>query len=461
MSTYRFLGKIGEGGMAEVFSAVQEDLERPVAIKMVKPWLATDADFIARFQQEAKTLAAMHHEGLVRVFDLGKQDDRPYLVMEKLQGCTLHARLHPKRDQPAAPMSEREAVRIASHVLTALVYAHERHNVVHRDIKPANVFLCDETQGYQVKLMDFGIASLLDGPRVTRTGEQFGTPEYMCPEQIEGKKPTPQWDLYGVGILLYEMVCGDVPFKADTPIAIAHKHLSAPVPPLPTNLSPQLRAVIVKALVKDPMFRFGSAREMLAALRGEIVLVPPPVADAPVGLANPQALPKTPAPTRIPAPGAVRTLAPTGKRVRKPRRQLNFNVVLLLVALFSFLSVSGVMAFIILRTAKNAPASTKKKTKAPTKTTASGKSSRHRSVTKSSRQRAIPVDPVANERTPPPDEGTDKQKSQDSENPNPSGDAAADQDPKETGDKGEEPANSHTEDPPASGEEPTKQTPPE
>ncbi|MCW3051139.1 MAG: serine/threonine protein kinase [Chthonomonadales bacterium] len=447
MSTYRFTGKIGEGGMAEVFSAVQEDLERPVAIKMLKPWFVADPSFLARFQQEAKTLAAMHHEGLVRVIDLGKQDDRPYLVMERLQGRTLHERLHPKRDQPAAPLPEREAVLIAAHVLAALLYAHERHNVVHRDIKPANVFLCDETQGNQVKLMDFGIASILDGPRVTQVGEQFGTPEYMCPEQIQGKTPTPQWDLYGVGILLYEMVTGDVPFKAETPIAVAHKHLHERIPPLPATLSPQIRAVIEKALVKEPAFRFVSAREMLSALRGDIVLVQPAVVAAPIAL-PPIALPKSQTLPKIKPPGAVSTLVPNAKSVRRPKRRVNHNFTLVLVALFTFLSVSGVIAFMILRTSDIRSGSDKTKHKPASKTQASGKSTRNRSrsnarrrsVGKSSGQTTVQADPIDN-----------KKETQSSEEDKQ--DTPETQDPKETKPSSEEPVNPGPQDPPSTGEE--------
>ena len=426
--------------MAEVFSAVQEDLERPVAIKMLRPWLATDPSFLARFQQEAKTLAAMHHEGLVRVIDLGKQDDRPYLVMERLHGRTLHERLHPSRDLPPMPLPEREAMLIAGHLLAALVYAHERHNVVHRDIKPANVFLCDETQGYQVKLMDFGIASLLDGPRVTQAGEQFGTPEYMCPEQIQGQKPTPQWDIYGVGILLYEMVCGDVPFKAETPIAVAHKHLHQPVPPLPTTLSPQLRAVINKALAKDPAVRFGSAREMLAALRGEINLVPPVVVAAPISL------PKTP---KILAPGAVPTLAPVTKKMRKPSRKLHSNLTLVLAALFTFLSISGIIVYMVLKISDDGSGTAKKKRKPAKTTQASGKTShpktRRKPGTRSPKQTVIKEDPN-NNKSHASDGEEAKQNSQD---------------PKDASPSSEEPDNQNPPEPNASGEEPTKENPPD
>jgi len=447
MSTYRFTGKIGEGGMAEVFAAVQEDLERPVAIKMLKPWFVADPSFLARFQQEAKTLAAMHHEGLVRVIDLGKQDDRPYLVMERLQGRTLHERLHPKKDSPPAPLPEREATLIAAHVVAALVYAHERHNVVHRDIKPANVFLCDETQGHQVKLMDFGIASILDGPRVTQVGEQFGTPEYMCPEQIQGKTPNPQWDLYGVGVLLYEMVTGDVPFKAETPIAVAHKHLHEPVPPLPATLSPQLRAVIAKAMAKDPMFRFSSAREMLSALRGEINLVPVSVVAAPM-VATPMASPITPTLPKIKPPGAVSTLAPTTKSVRRSKRRPNHNITIVLVALFTFLSVSGVIAFVILRSPAANSGSAKTKHKPATTAHANGKGARNRSRSsvrrrsggKSSGQTTVQEDPADNKKEAQSSEA-DKQDTQDT------------QDPNETKPSSEEPANPGPQDPPSTSEE--------
>jgi len=451
MSTYRFTGKIGEGGMAEVFSAVQEDLERPVAIKMLKPWFVADPSFLARFQQEAKTLAAMHHEGLVRVIDLGKQDDRPYLVMERLQGRTLHERLHPKKDSPPAPLPEREATLIAGHVLAALLYAHERHNVVHRDIKPANVFLCDETQGYQVKLMDFGIASILDGPRVTQVGEQFGTPEYMCPEQIQGKTPTPQWDLYGVGVLLYEMVTGDVPFKAATPIAVAHKHLHEPAPPLPATLSPQLRAVIAKAMAKDPMFRFVSAREMLSALRGEIVLVQPavvaaPIALPPIALAKPQPLPK------IKAPGAVSTLVPNANSVRRPKRRVNHNFTILLVALFTFLSVTGVIAFVILRSPAAGSASAKAKHKPAATTHANGKGARNRSRSNARRRSAGKSSGQTTVQTGPTDSKKEAQPSEEDKQ-----DTQETQDPKETKPASEEPANPGPQDPPSTGEESTNQ----
>lgn len=258
MENYRVGNLIGGGGMADVYYAMHVGLDRPVAMKVMKAWLAGDEEFVARFQREARICARMAHENIVQVYDMGTKNGRPYLVMELLQGETLRQRM-----KKIGAIPEDEAIGIVKQVLAGLAYAHEQAGIIHRDIKPGNVFLC---QTGVVKVMDFGIARAAAETRLTQTNAQLGTPEYMAPEQVEGKNVDARSDLYALGVMLYEMLTGDVPFKADTPLAVLHQQVTKQPPPLPDRFSPGLRAVVNKTLVKDPAGRYASAHEMLEAL---------------------------------------------------------------------------------------------------------------------------------------------------------------------------------------------------
>ena len=266
---YKILEKIGRGGMAEVYKGYQENLERFVAIKLMHSHLVAEQDFLHRFQREAKAMAAMSHPNIVGVYDFDFfGDNKYYLVMEYIGGGTLKEKLEAlaKADE-RLPLTE--AVRIAREVSEALAYAHGR-NMIHRDIKPANIMMGAETD--RAILTDFGIVKLVGGQTMsqTATGALIGTPAYMSPEQAMGKPGDERSDIYSVGVLLFQMATGQLPFEADTPLAIVMKHVSEPAP-LPVEFFPEipagLQAIIVKAMAKDPDERFQTAAQLAAALR--------------------------------------------------------------------------------------------------------------------------------------------------------------------------------------------------
>jgi len=258
LNNYVLGEKIGSGGMGVVHKAHHQGLHRDVAVKFLHAHLADDAEAVERFLREARLIARMDHPNIVRVTDTGRWDDgRPYLVMELLGGESLAERL------ARGPLPEGEAVEVACQVLEALSAAH-REGVVHRDIKPGNVRLCP---GGMAKLLDFGIARASAGTALSGTGSMIGTPAYMSPEQAEGKTAGPSSDLYSVGILLYEMLTGDVPFKADTPLVVLRMHTDRPVPKLPDRVSKRTRRAVERALEKKPDRRPSDAAAMIRDLR--------------------------------------------------------------------------------------------------------------------------------------------------------------------------------------------------
>lgn len=279
MTQYTLLDKIGHGGMGQVFRATDHGLEIEVAIKFMDPGLAHDDICVKRFLDEARKLARIDHPNIVRVMAAGKWDDgRPYFVMELLRGTSLAEVI--KR----GPLPEAEAIRIATDALSALNEAHV-NGIIHRDIKSSNIMIC---QGGRVKLIDFGIARDDAASSVSVTGKVLGTPAYMSPEQANGHRATPQSDLYSIGIVIYEMLVGVRPFRAETPIALLKMHTDAPPPELPSNVSPPLRQVVNQALAKDPAHRYSSAHAMAEALR-QPATAKPQFASQPVATPNPVA----------------------------------------------------------------------------------------------------------------------------------------------------------------------------
>lgn len=263
LGKYRLTERLGRGGMAEVYRAYQTGLERDVAIKVMHSHLAEDEDFIKRFQREAKAVAAMHHPNIVQVYDFDVEDDIYYMVMEYIGGESLKARLQ-SYYKDNKRMSLDEIVHIMCSLCDALGYAHKLGHV-HRDIKPANVMF----DGERLVLTDFGIATIIGGPRYTATGAMIGTPAYMPPEQGEGRIEGQTGDIYSLGVILYEMVTGRIPFDADTPLAIVLKHINEPLP-LPSQVAPgvsaSLEKIILKALAKQPEERYQTAEAMANAL---------------------------------------------------------------------------------------------------------------------------------------------------------------------------------------------------
>lgn len=270
LGKYRLLEKLGQGGMAQVYKAYQPDLDRYVAIKILHPHLTGDEDFEARFRREARAVAALEHPNILRVYDFDTQEGVAFLVMEYLEGTTLKERLRDLVGQ-GGRMDLKEVGRIVCALADALDHAH-RQGVVHRDIKPSNVII---TANARPVLTDFGIARMVDSTVITESGGTLGTPAYMSPEQGKGEPGDARSDIYALGVMLYQLCTGQLPFDADTPYAIILKHITAPLPP-PRTVRPDLpeviERVILKALAKNPNDRFQAAGELNRALHDAIEL---------------------------------------------------------------------------------------------------------------------------------------------------------------------------------------------
>jgi len=265
LGKYRVLEPLGRGGMARVYRAYHPQLDRYVAIKMLRSDLVEEEEFLARFRREAQAVAALRHPNIVQVYDFDVQDDVSYMVMELLEGDTLKMRLNDYRVRDE-PMPWGEVVRILLDVLEGLAYAHSE-DMVHRDIKPANILL---TRRGQAVIADFGIAQIVGGTHHTAAGALMGTLNYMAPEQgLEGHSDA-RSDIYSLGIVFYEMLTRRTPFDADTPLAVLMKHLRDPLP-LPRQINPAIpepfERIVLKALAKEPDDRYQNAEEMTQALR--------------------------------------------------------------------------------------------------------------------------------------------------------------------------------------------------
>lgn len=267
---YRIVAPLGEGGMAAVYKAYQANMDRYVALKVLPRHFAHDPEFVARFEQEAKMLAKLTHPHILPVHDYGEVDGYTYIVMTFMESGTL---INLLRGQL---LDLDQIERIINQIGDALDYAHSQ-GVIHRDVKPSNV-LVDERGNCM--LVDFGIAKMVEGTaHLTRTGGIIGTPAYMSPEQGRGEPFDHRIDIYALGVILYEMTTGRVPYKAETPIAVLIKHINDPLPP-PRALNPALPAsieqVILKAMAKKPEDRFATAAEMVAALATAVAKVDQP-----------------------------------------------------------------------------------------------------------------------------------------------------------------------------------------
>ena len=251
--------KLGSGGMADVYLAEDQELGRRVALKLLDDRHASDEQFVERFRREAQSAAGLNHPNIVSIFDRGRAEGTYYIAMEYLDGRTLKELLVRNGPTPI-PI----AIDYARQILGALAFAH-RNGIVHRDIKPHNIVVGGDGR---LKVTDFGIARS-GASQMTEAGSIVGTAQYLSPEQARGAPVDPRSDLYSLGIVLYEMLTGKVPFTGDTPVEIAMKHLSQiPEPPstLRAEVPHDLDAVVMRALAKDPEQRYGSAEEMDADL---------------------------------------------------------------------------------------------------------------------------------------------------------------------------------------------------
>ncbi|MGW7004246.1 protein kinase domain-containing protein [Streptomyces sp. NPDC054933] len=324
---YELVERLGHGGMGTVHRAVDHRLRRTVAIKLMSAELAHHPESRARFQREAHAVAALNHPAVATIHDVGEEPDaegpRPFLVMEYVAGSTLAEAL---RD---GPLPVTRAITLACEVLDALQHSHQ-HGIVHRDIKPSNIMLTGPTA---VKVLDFGIAKALTeaATRLTGSGAAPGTPAYLSPEQISGAEIDHRADLYAMGCLLYELLTGAPPFRADSPFAVMHQHVfvePVPVSQLRADIPPAVEAVITRALCKDPGDRFADAAAMRAALADALTTAPVPAAPAQ----------PPPAPAAPPAPAEVRPrAAAAGHRLRTALRPSAAGALALAGCVLSFL----------------------------------------------------------------------------------------------------------------------------
>ncbi len=259
LGAYQLVERLGQGGMATVYKAFEPALDRYVAVKVLPQFFARDPNFMQRFQREAKAIAQLHHPNIVSIHSYGEDAGITYIAMQYVEGGTLGI----KRGKA---LDVEHAVNLILPVAKALAYAHKQ-GIFHRDIKPGNVLLTDDSWP---QLTDFGLAKIVESStQLTRTGVGVGTPMYMSPEQGQGADVDHRTDIYSLGIMLYELVTGDVPFRASTPMAIVIKHITAPIPP-PRGINPKipeaLERIILKATSKSADNRYQTADDFISAL---------------------------------------------------------------------------------------------------------------------------------------------------------------------------------------------------
>ncbi len=263
LGPYQILEQIGLGGMATVYKAYQPGMNRLVALKVLPEHYAHDPRFVKRFEREAQVVAKLEHRNIIPIYDYGSHNTTTFLAMRYLQAGTVKDILA----RGALPLPD--VAKILSDVASALDYAHA-HGIIHRDVKPSNILVDKQGNAY---LTDFGIAKVLEGTADFTGSGVLGTPAYMAPEQTLGKPATAQSDIYSLGVMLYEMVVGKLPFEADTPMAIALMHVHEPLP-LPRRIKEDIpeavELIILKALAKDPKDRFPQAGELAKAFASAI-----------------------------------------------------------------------------------------------------------------------------------------------------------------------------------------------
>jgi eukaryotic-like serine/threonine-protein kinase len=264
LDAYEIQALLGSGGMANVYRAFDTNLQRMVAIKVLSPAAAAQPGFVDRFRQEARLIANLRHPHIVHVYDFGQHENAIYMVQELLAGPTLETWMRDMAARGTRPAPQ-AIIEILTQLASALDAAHAA-GVIHRDVKPGNALWND--QGRLV-LTDFGIAKqVISATSQTQVGLILGTPSYLSPEQAQGLPLTPASDVYSLGVVLYELLVGDVPFRGTTPMQVVMDHIQRPLPPLPPrpDISRDLEAVVRRALAKDPAARFNSAGELASAL---------------------------------------------------------------------------------------------------------------------------------------------------------------------------------------------------
>ena len=277
---YRLVELLGQGGMATIYRARDAQLDRDVAVKLLRPEFGRDPDFLARFRDEAKAAASLSHPNIVAVFDFGEEQSDPYIVMELIDGQDLSSILREN-----GPLPPRQAARVSAEVAKALQAAHVR-GIVHRDVKPSNILVGRDGR---VKVADFGIARALDDAQVTLPGVTMGSVHYFSPEQARGEPATQASDIYSLGIVLYESLTGQRPFSGDGAAAVALARLTT-TPPLPSAIRSGVPApldqIVQRAMALDPAARYASAASMASALEGWLADPATPTTAAVAGAAG-------------------------------------------------------------------------------------------------------------------------------------------------------------------------------
>jgi hypothetical protein len=343
LGQYRIIEQIGAGGMAAVFKAYQPGLNREVALKVLPPYFAKKEDFVERFTREAQAIGNLHHPNILPVYDTGQDKGFSYIAMRYIPNARTLS------DEMKSPLSTERIIELIAQIGGALDQAHKA-GIIHRDVKPSNVLL----DGQWALLSDFGLAKMVEGSsELTGTGVGMGTPAYMSPEQGMGKKVDHRTDIYALGIMLYEMLTGVVPHRAETPIATVMKRLNEPLP-MPRSLNPNIpeavERVLLKALATDPADRFDSTGAMAVALKEAFGPNPNQVlAGVSAGLVTPQkTAPATPEPTRV-SSQPLATPGPTKSGL--PLNILGFGAIGVLI--FLVLIGIGILIFLQLRPGDN------------------------------------------------------------------------------------------------------------
>ena len=322
---YEVVQHIGQGGMADVFLAIDTILNRHVAIKILRSDQSTDAISILRFEREAQAATTLAHPNIVEIYDVGEYKNRHYIVMEYVAGKTLKKVI---RDR--APLLNLEAVDTMKQLTSAVAEAHKR-GIIHRDIKPQNVIVKSDGS---LKILDFGIATAKGSAQLTQANNVMGSVHYLAPELAKGEPASPQSDIYALGIVFYEMLTGDVPFKADQAVQIALQHMREPMPSVRKanpNVPQSVENIIIRATAKNPRLRYQSCDEMLKDL--EKCMLPEHQNDKPLSLKDP--IDKTPTKQEKEDTKVGVTRSTSLSRVANKRTKIYITAILVLFAMFA------------------------------------------------------------------------------------------------------------------------------
>lgn len=325
---YEVVQHIGQGGMADVFLAIDTILNRHVAIKILRSDQSTDAISILRFEREAQAATTLAHPNIVEIYDVGEYKNHHYIVMEYVAGKTLKKVI---RDR--APLLNLEAVDTMKQLTSAVAEAHKR-GIIHRDIKPQNVIVKSDGS---LKILDFGIATAKGSAQLTQANNVMGSVHYLAPELAKGEPASPQSDIYALGIVFYEMLTGDVPFKADQAIQIALQHMREPMPSVRKanpNVPQSVENIIIRATAKNPKLRYQSCDEMLNDL--EKCMSPEHQNDKPLSLNDP--IDKTPTKQEKEDIKAGMTRSTSLSRIANKRTKIYITVILVLFAMFAVIA---------------------------------------------------------------------------------------------------------------------------